>query len=60
MFIKNLPKFIPGNCRNKILMGDCNSNLLKNNKEKGADIPKSFKLMIDGIQLKHIRNEKCK
>jgi hypothetical protein len=60
MFIKNLPKFIPGNCRNTILMGDFNANLLKNNKEKGADIPKSFKLMIDGIQLKHIRNEKCK
>ncbi len=31
-----------------------------NNKEKGADIHNSFKLMIDGIQLKHIRNEKRK
>ena len=44
MFIKDLPKFIPGNCRNIILMGDFNANLL----------------MIDGIQLKHIRNEKRK
>ena len=33
-------------------MGDFNANLLKTDKEKGADILKSFKMMIDGIQLK--------
>ena len=33
-------------------MGDFNANLLKTDKEKGADILKSFKMMIDGIKLK--------
>jgi hypothetical protein len=39
MFIKDLSNFILIYCRNTILMGDFNANLLKTGRGRGADQP---------------------